>query len=139
MALPKPNKESDSIVVVKGLTKHFSVGRGLFRREQARLHAVDDVSFDVARGEVFGLVGESGCGKTTTGRMLVKLTVPTSGDIFVDNEDISAISGQGMREFRQRVQMIFQDPYESLDPRMTVFDIISEPPNVNQIGNLEER
>ncbi|HOK70330.1 MAG TPA: ABC transporter ATP-binding protein, partial [Bacillota bacterium] len=97
MALPQPNKESDSIVVVKGLTKHFSVGRGLFRREQARLHAVDDVSFDVARGEVFGLVGESGCGKTTTGRMLVKLTVPTSGDIFVDNEDISAISGQGMR------------------------------------------
>ncbi len=139
LALPKPNKESDSIVVVKGLTKHFSVGRGLFRREQARLHAVDDVSFDVARGEVFGLVGESGCGKTTTGRMLVKLTVPTSGDIFVDNEDISAISGQGMREFRQRVQMIFQDPYESLDPRMTVFDIISEPLNVNHIGNLEER
>jgi len=111
----------------------------LFRREQARLHAVDDVSFDVARGEVFGLVGESGCGKTTTGRMLVKLTVPTSGDIFVDNEDISAINGQGMREFRQRVQMIFQDPYESLDPRMTVFDIISEPLNVNHIGNLEER
>jgi peptide/nickel transport system ATP-binding protein len=139
LALPQPNKESDSIVVVKGLTKHFSVGRGLFRREQARLHAVDDVSFDVARGEVFGLVGESGCGKTTTGRMLVKLTVPTSGDIFVDNEDISAINGQGMREFRQRVQMIFQDPYESLDPRMTVFDIISEPLNVNHIGNLEER
>lgn len=139
LALLQPDKACEPIVVVRGLTKHFLVGRGFFRKERAWLHAVDDVSFEIARGEVLGLVGESGCGKTTTGRMLVKLTDPTAGCILIDNEDVAAIGGQGMRKFRQTVQMIFQDPYESLDPRMTVFDIISEPLNVNHIGTLVNR
>jgi len=129
----------DAIVSVKNLKKYYPVGRGLFRRQHALLHAVDDISFQVARGEVLGLVGESGCGKTTTGRMLVRLTTPTSGSVVVDQTDVSSISGADMGPFRQKVQMIFQDPYESLDPRMTIFDIVSEPLNVNHIGNLEQR
>ena len=142
MALPDSqldNGAGDAIVSVKNLKKFYPVGRGFFRKQQALLHAVDDISFEVARGEVLGLVGESGCGKTTTGRMLVRLTNPTSGRIVVDQTDVSSISGADMGPFRQKVQMIFQDPYESLDPRMTIFDIVSEPLNVNHIGNLEQR
>ncbi len=142
MALPDsvPVNEADPVLVrVANLAKHYPVGRGFFRRQHALLHAVDNISFEVARGEVLGLVGESGCGKTTTGRMLVRLTNPTSGSIVIDGTDVSSISGAEMGGFRQRVQMMFQDPYESLDPRMTVFDIISEPLNVNHIGNLEQR
>ena len=142
MALPDSqldNGAGDAIVSVKNLKKFYPVGRGFFRKQHALLHAVDDISFEVARGEVLGLVGESGCGKTTTGRMLVRLTNPTSGRIVVDQTDVSSISGADMGPFRQRVQMIFQDPYESLDPRMTIFDIVSEPLNVNHIGNLEQR
>ncbi len=142
MALPDSrlaNDAGDTLVAVRNLKKYYPVGRGFFRKQHAFLHAVDDISFEVSRGEALGLVGESGCGKTTTGRMLVRLTNPTSGSVVVDQTDVSSISGAGMGEFRQKVQMIFQDPYESLDPRMTIFDIISEPLNVNHIGNLEQR
>ncbi len=142
MALPDsgPTNDANGVLVrVQNLTKHYPVGRGFFRRQHAVLHAVDDISFEVARGEVLGLVGESGCGKTTTGRMLVRLTNPTSGSIVIDGADVSSISGADMGAFRQKAQMMFQDPYESLDPRMTIFDIISEPLNVNHIGNLEQR
>ena len=142
MALPDSgptNDVNDVLVRVQNLTKHYPVGRGFFHRQHAVLHAVDDISFEVARGEVLGLVGESGCGKTTTGRMLVRLTNPTSGSIVIDGTDVSSISGADMGTFRQKAQMMFQDPYESLDPRMTIFDIVSEPLNVNHIGNLEQR
>lgn len=139
MALPAKPEAPDAILRVEHLSKHYPVSRGFFQRRRALLHAVDDVCFDVKRQEVLGLVGESGCGKTTTGRLIVRLASPTSGHVFVDNVDLSEIRGSDMMQFRQKVQMIFQDPYESLDPRMTVFDIVAEPLNVNDIGNLEER
>lgn len=139
MAVPATADAADAILRVEHLSKYYPVSRGLFQRRQLLLHAVDDVSFEVKRGEVLGLVGESGCGKTTTGRLIARLTFPTAGRILVDNADVSKIQGADMVEFRKKVQMIFQDPYESLDPRMTIFDIVAEPLNVNGIGNLEER
>lgn len=139
MALPATADAADAILRVEHLCKYYPVSRGLFQRRQLLLHAVDNVSFEVKRGEVLGLVGESGCGKTTTGRLIARLTFPTTGRIFVDNADVSKIQGADMAEFRKKIQMIFQDPYESLDPRMTIFDIVAEPLNVNGMGNLEER
>ncbi|MGE5593684.1 MAG: ABC transporter ATP-binding protein [Betaproteobacteria bacterium] len=139
MAVPAMAEKTDPILRVEHLSKHYPVSRGFFQRGKLFLHAVDDVSFEVKRREVLGLVGESGCGKTTTGRMIARLTVPTSGRILVEDADVSKMQGAATVEFRRKVQMIFQDPYESLDPRMTIFDIVAEPLNVNGIGSLEER
>jgi len=112
--------ESVGFVQVSGLKKHFYSGKAV-------LKAVDGVNFDIGRGETFGLVGESGCGKTTVGRTLVKLYEPTGGTIIIDGRDITQITGVSERRaFASRTQMIFQDPYSSLDPRMTVGDIIGE-------------
>ncbi|MEW5866068.1 MAG: ABC transporter ATP-binding protein [Bacillota bacterium] len=139
LALAAKPEAPDAILRVEHLSKYYPTSRGFLQRRRSLLHAVDDVCFEVKRQEVLGLVGESGCGKTTTGRLIARLTSPTSGRILVDGVDLSGIKGPGMMEFRQKVQMIFQDPYESLDPRMTIFDIVAEPLNVNGIGNLEER
>ncbi len=139
MALAAGPDVPDAILRVERLSKYYPVSRGLFRRRRSLLHAVDDICFEVKRQEVLGLVGESGCGKTTTGRLIARLASPTSGRIFVDDVDVASIRGSDMIGFRQKLQMIFQDPYESLDPRMTIFDIVAEPLNVNGIGNLEER
>ena len=129
------------VVKVEGLTKHFPVKkRLLLSRAKSYIHAVDGVSFTVHEGEIFGLVGESGCGKTTTGKLLLKLYEPTRGSITMDGQDIVAIRrGKPLREFRRRVQMIFQDPYESLNPRMTIFDIVAEPLAVQGVRSLKER
>jgi len=139
LAVPAMAEATDTILRVEHLSKHYPVSRGLFQRGKLFLHAVDDVSFEVKRREVLGLVGESGCGKTTTGRMIARLTVPTTGRIIVEGADVSKLQGAASSEFRRKVQMIFQDPYESLDPRMTIFDIVAEPLNVNGVGSLEER
>ncbi len=131
------------LVKVEGLKKLYPVQRGLFRKSTEFIHAVDDVSFEIAPGESLGLVGESGCGKTTTGRMLVRLTSQTDGRILLQDNGsmirVSEIDRENMKRFRRRVQMIFQDPYESMNPRRTIYDTISEPLQVQGIGTVIER
>ena len=131
------------LVDVKGLRKLFPISRGLFRAPTDFVHAVDGIDFEIAPGESLGLVGESGCGKSTTGRMLVKLLDPTEGQIkFSDGDyekDVARVGRWEIKDFRSRVQMIFQDPYESMNPRRTVFDTVSEPLAVQGVGTVPER
>ena len=129
---------------VEGLRKHFPAATSRFRRNRRFIHAVDDVNFTLGRGESLGLVGESGCGKTTTGKMLVRLIDPTDGQVIFDDgagepTDIATLRGQPLKDFRRHAQMIFQDPYESMNPRRTIFDTIAEPLRVQQIGTLADR
>ena len=119
-----------SLLEVDGLTKYFETPAGL-------VHSVDGVSFSVERGETLGLVGESGCGKTTTGRTIIRLYDPTSGRITFDGHDITTLTVKEMLPFRKRMQMIFQDPYASLNPRMTVGDIVREPMTIHGIPKAE--
>lgn len=116
-----------TIVEARGLKMYFPVGRTLGGKPKRLLKAVDDVSFSIQKGETFGLVGESGCGKTTVGRCLVRLYEPTDGRIFFDGQDIAHLGEKPLTSYRRRMQMIFQDPYASLNPRMTVASIIAEP------------
>jgi oligopeptide/dipeptide ABC transporter ATP-binding protein len=119
---------SEALVEVRDLVKHFPVTRGIvFQRQIGAVHAVDGVSFDVMRGETFGLVGETGCGKTTTARTVMRLLEPTSGTIRFDGRDISHLSRGNLKPLRREMQLIFQDPYSSLNPRKTVGAIIGEP------------
>jgi peptide/nickel transport system ATP-binding protein/oligopeptide transport system ATP-binding protein len=119
---------TDALVEVKDLVKHFPITQGIvFQRQIGAVKAVDGVSFEVKRGETLGLVGETGCGKSTTARLLVRLLDPTSGQILIDGEDIAKRKGDGLKALHREVQMIFQDPYSSLNPRKTVGSIISEP------------
>jgi oligopeptide/dipeptide ABC transporter ATP-binding protein len=115
------------LLSVKGLVKHFPVKKGLLQRTVGQVRAVDDVSFDIAPGETLGLVGESGCGKSTVGKTILKLIDPTSGEIRLAGARIDGLSKAEMRGFRRQIQVVFQDPYSSLNPRLTVRDIIAEP------------
>jgi len=119
--------ENNVLLKVDHLVKHFPVYRGVFQRQVGAVHAVDDISFDVRRGETFGLVGESGCGKTTAGRTIIQLYKATAGHIYFDDVDLTKVKGGDMRHMRRRIQMIFQDPYASLNPRMSIADTVSEP------------
>lgn len=121
---------SDAVLKVENLKVHFPVKGGLFTKKQV-VKAVDGVSFEIYPRETFGLVGESGCGKSTTGRAIVKLYEPTSGTVYYHGEDVTKIKGSHLAEFRRNVQMIFQDPYASLNPRMTVGEIIREPMDIH--------
>ncbi len=141
----------EALVAVAGLTKRFPVTKNLFRQPSSFIHAVDDVSFRLAPGKSLGLVGESGCGKTTVGKLLVKLLEPTSGEIRFrfpvghalggsgEPVDTDAIRSGQLRAFRRQAQMIFQDPYESMNPRRTIYDTIAEPLAVQGIGSLMDR
>jgi oligopeptide transport system ATP-binding protein len=128
MTAPLRVAGQDALLRVEGLTKHFPVRGGLvFQRTNSWLRAVDDVSFTVAPGETLGLVGESGCGKSTVGRMLLRLVEPTAGRVEFLGDDMTALSPAGLRARRRDIQIIFQDPYGALNPRMNVADIIMEP------------
>ncbi|HEY1788009.1 MAG TPA: dipeptide ABC transporter ATP-binding protein [Verrucomicrobiae bacterium] len=122
-----------ALLEVKNLKVHFPVKQGLFSRVHETVKAVDDVSFTIAPGETLGLVGESGCGKTTLGRAIVRLVEPTSGEIALEGEDITRMGGSALRTRRRKFQMIFQDPYGSLNPRMTVEQIVGEALDIHKL------
>ena len=136
---------SNNLIEVRNLIKHFEVSKSVFSRNKKIVKAVDGISFDIKAGETLGLVGQSGCGKTTTARSLCLLDPKTSGSVNFYNPDtqnmesIDNIDEDGMRIFRRNMQMIFQDPYESLNPRWTIKDIIKEPLDIHNIGSFDER
>ena len=133
----------ETVIKAIDLKKWFSIRMGFFSslisRRQLLVKAVDGISFDIQRGEIYGLVGESGSGKTTTGRLVLRLVDPTDGKIYFKDQEITKIPDRKMKPLRRKMQMIFQDPYESLNPRMTILDIIEEPLRVQGIGSPTER
>ena len=137
----QPNKPDtqDDLVQVKNLVKYFPVRGGLFQRVVAWIQAVDDISFSIRRGETVGLVGESGCGKTTVGRAMLRLIEPTSGSVVFDGVDVLSLKGSALKAMRRNMQIIFQDPYASLDPRVPVGESISEGLRIHRIGTPRQR
>jgi len=128
---------AENLLEVKGLKKYFPIKRGIFSKTVGHVKAVDDVSFTIRRGETLGLVGESGCGKTTTGRAILRLIEPTAGSVKFEGEEITEMSGQRLREMRRQMQIIFQDPYSSLNPRITVGGMLTEIIKVHGLRKTE--
>lgn len=126
-----------ALLQVKDLKKHYPISQGLLGKTTGFVKAVDGVSFDLQRGETLGLVGESGCGKTTTGRAILRLIEPTSGDVMFRNEHVTTLKTGKLRELRRHMQIIFQDPYSSLNPRLTVGGILSEPLKIHNLTTKE--
>ena len=131
--------KNGNLIEVKNLKKYFPLGGGVPGAGGDVVRAVDDVSFTIRGGETFGLVGESGCGKSTTGRCILRLIEPTSGEVRFDGEDMLSLGGNEVRRLRRDMQIIFQDPYSSLNPRMRVGEIIEEPLVIHRVGNRRER
>jgi oligopeptide transport system ATP-binding protein len=133
------NRAGEVLIKVRDLKKHFPVRRGLLRRQSGAIQAVDGISFDIRRGETLGLVGESGCGKSTAGRTILQLLKPTSGEVYWGDRDLTTMGREELRKSRRHMQMIFQDPYASLNPRMTVGSIIGEPLQIQNMGDADSR
>ena len=132
--------QNGTLVKVRDLKMHFPITQGIIiQRKVGAIRAVDGISFDIKRGETLGLVGESGCGKSTTGRAILQLYRPTAGDVFFEDINLTQVKGEKLRRMRRRMQMIFQDPYASLNPRMTVGNIIGEPLIVHNLARGKER
>ena len=132
-------KNNDVLLEVRNLKKYFKIGTSFRKKNEKILTAVDDISFSIKRGETFGLVGESGCGKSTTGRTIIRLYSPTDGQIIFDGQDLATVPDNEMLPYRKRIQMIFQDPYASLNTRMTVTDIIGEGIDTHKLYTGMER
>ncbi|MEJ8547470.1 dipeptide ABC transporter ATP-binding protein [Brevibacillus borstelensis] len=130
---------AEDLLIVKNLKKYYPITGGVFGREVGVVKAVDDVSFTVKKGETFGLVGESGCGKSTTGRSLLRLIEPTSGEVLFDGTDVMSLQGEALRKMRRNMQIVFQDPFASLNPRHNIAKILEEPLQVHGIGSASER
>jgi oligopeptide transport system ATP-binding protein len=130
---------NENMVEVRNLKKYFPTGGGMFGGGGDTVKALDDVSFSIRRGETFGLVGESGCGKSTTGRCMLRLIEPTAGEVWFDGQDLLSLDSKGLRLLRREMQIIFQDPYSSLNPRMQVGEIIAEPLVIHRVGSRRER
>ncbi len=140
MPMAEPTRVPPSPVLeVKDLKKHFPLKKGLLRRTVGHVYAVDGVSFTIGEGETLGLVGESGCGKSTAGRAVLRLIEPTSGTIRMTGHDITRLSRKDLRPYRQQMQIVFQDPFSSLNPRMTAGEIVGEPLLVHGVGSRRER
>jgi oligopeptide/dipeptide ABC transporter ATP-binding protein len=131
--------EATTVLEVKDLKKHFPVRKGLLRRTVGQVHAVDGISFTIAEGETLGLVGESGCGKSTAGRAILRLIEPTGGSVKMTGRDITHLSKKELRPYRREMQIVFQDPFSSLNPRMTVGDIVGEPLYVHGVAGVRVR
>jgi oligopeptide/dipeptide ABC transporter ATP-binding protein len=139
-AAPDVVTSGQPLLQVRDLAVHFRISKGLlFSRYAGTVRAVDGVSFDIERGQTVGLVGESGCGKSTTGRAIARLNRPTAGSIRLDGQELSGLDGAALRRVRRRLQMIFQDPYSSLNPRMTIGAIVREPLDIHSVGSARER
>ncbi len=132
------NSTNTTLLRVENLMMHFPIRRGVFQRQVGAVRAVDGVSFDIQRGETLGLVGESGCGKSTTGRTILQLYKPTAGEVHFEGVDLVKLKGEQMRQMRRKMQMIFQDPYASLNPRMTVGQLVGEPLMVHNVATGAE-
>ncbi|MFQ5616613.1 MAG: ABC transporter ATP-binding protein, partial [Anaerolineales bacterium] len=131
--------QNEVLIRVRDLKKYFPIRRGVFRRQVGAVRAVDGISFDIMKGETLGLVGESGCGKSTAGRTILQLEKPTAGNVYWGDRNLTEIGREELRRSRRYMQMIFQDPYASLNPRMTVGNIIGEPLQIQNIGNASSR
>ncbi len=139
MSQPNGSEGKEVLVEIRNLKKYFPINRGVFRRQVGAVQAVDGVTFNIYKGETLGLVGESGCGKSTTGRTILQLLEPTDGQVFFEDKELTSLSKSEMRRARRDMQMIFQDPYASLNPRLTVGSIVSESLEIHSIGNRRSR